>query len=156
MCIPGIPRTVVFLPFSWIREDLVCGIDLQHSLGCRAITAVHIRMVLPYKCLIRRLDHVVLDGEVLQQEFGRMVPVCQDPAHLGGGEEHVVGALLPEKIENGFAVQQVELGPAAGDEVRIAAAAQRAQDRRPGQAAVAGDEYPVMGLQVITHGSRTP
>jgi hypothetical protein len=91
------------------------------------------------------LDHVGLDREVLVDEVGRVAVVGEDAADLGRGEEYRLGLFLREEIAHRARVDQVELGVAAGDEVAVALRLEPAQERRAGQAAVAGHKDARLG-----------
>ena len=86
----------------------------------------------------RLVDDVHLDGQVLLDEFVGVLPVRQDAAHAGGGQDHGLAAGAgPEEVSRLALVGQVELGLAAGEDVLVAAGLERAHDRASHQAGVA-------------------
>jgi hypothetical protein len=60
------------------------------------------------------VDDVGGDHEVLVDEVGGVGGVGEDAADLGGGEDHVLGALGGEEGVDGVGVAQVELGCGCG------------------------------------------
>jgi hypothetical protein len=57
------------------------------------------------------VDDVGLDGQVVADELGRVAVVGDDAAHLGGGEEHVLGLFFGEEgFGRGGVRCQVEFG----------------------------------------------
>ena len=89
--------------------------------------------------LERRVHDVDLDAQVVAEEVHRVGVVGQDAADLGRGQHDVARPGLGEELEDCVAVLQIELGGRAPDEVGEALGFQLAPDRRPDQAAVAGD-----------------
>ncbi len=101
---------------------------------------------------MRGVDDVGLDREVVADELGRVGGVGDDAAHLGGGEEHVLGALGVEEGARRAIVGEVELGMGAQQQVGAAGRAQAANDGAADQAAVAGDVAARGGNQVAASG----
>ncbi len=63
------------------------------------------------------VDEVRLDQEVVAEELRRVVGVRLDAADLGGGEEHVLGALALEEGAHRGLVAQLELVAGAQQQV---------------------------------------
>ena len=53
-------------------------------------------------------DHIVLDGDVLEQKFHGLLVVGSDSAHFGRGVHNDRWALLLKKGAHGAALQQIE------------------------------------------------
>ena len=69
----------------------------------------------------RLVDEVELDHQVLLDELARLLPVGQDAADLGGGDDDDLGLLLGEEALRGALVGEIELGDVADDQVLVAA-----------------------------------
>lgn len=89
--------------------------------------------------LVRGVDDVGLNGEVVADEFGRIFVVGMDATDLGGSEEDVAGLFGGKKGFDRGLVGEVEFGVGAGEEVLIAMCLQVAHKRGTYQAAVTGD-----------------
>ena len=85
-------------------------------------------------------DEVVLDGEILEEEFDGFFGVRDDATDARGGVDREFGALGFEKLADGGAVEEVEFLAGADEEVREALGLQGANDGAADHAAVAGDE----------------
>ena len=64
--------------------------------------------------------HVLLDLEVAPDEIGPVAQVGHNAADKGGGEDHGIRLLGIEKCLDGGAVEKVELGVGAADEIGVA------------------------------------
>ncbi len=64
---------------------------------------------------VGRADDVVLDLQIIEQEFHRQVVVRLDPAHLGGREDNQSRFLFREKTIDLSFLSQIELGAIANE-----------------------------------------
>jgi hypothetical protein len=87
--------------------------------------------------LVRAVNHVGLDHQVVADEFGRIAVVGDDAAYLGCGEEHVLGLLGREEGIGRGGVRQIQFGMRAPDEVRVALRFEVSDDGRADQTAMA-------------------
>ncbi len=88
--------------------------------------------------LLGGMDDVVLDHQVVIEEFSPVGVVGHDAAYLGRSEEYIIGLLPPEELLYLRLAAQVELPGSAGDEVIIAFSLQLAEEGGAYHAAVAG------------------
>src|SRR5262249_42341708 len=86
----------------------------------------------------RRLQDVELDREVVADEVAGRGVVRADPAHLGGGQVHLLRALRPEERLDLVRVREVELGARPQDQVPVACRLQPPDDPRADQPPVPG------------------
>ena len=84
-----------------------------------------------------------------------MAGVGEDPADTGGGEEDELRMLAAEEGLHGRLVEEVELRAGARDDVRVSLALQLADDRRPDEAAVPGDENAALAVHTLSRGALT-
>ena len=97
----------------------------------------------------RRRDDVVLDGQILENEVGRVGVVGVNASYLGGGQIDLVDALLGEKARRRRLVEQVEFGAGTQHQILITTLCQSAHQRRADHSAMAGDVDRV--VQSIAH-----
>jgi hypothetical protein len=97
-----------------------------------------------------RIDDVVLDGQVAEEELAREVVVGLDAADLGRRKEHRLGPLGREERVDGTGIAEVQLAGAPADEVPVSAPLQAAPDGAAGQAMVSRD----VDLGVLGEGHR--
>src|SRR5579862_2446942 len=90
--------------------------------------------------LIRGLDEVVLDLQVVQKELDGKVVVRLDAADRRRGDDHQSRLFPLEKAGDGFALRQVQLGVGAGEDFLIPVLPQIADDSAP-------DETPMPGYK---------
>src|SRR4051812_5614829 len=74
---------------------------------------------LAYTVAPGRLDDVVLDEQILQEEVDGIVAVGENAAYFGRGQEDVLRLYGGEKCLHCAAVCQVELGPRARNDILI-------------------------------------
>ena len=85
------------------------------------------------------VDDIVLNGEVISNEINRG-GICEDAAHLGGGEKDVLGTLGGEEGFDCLGVEEVYFGAGTQDEVLVAFRLQIPGDGRTDESAMASDE----------------
>ena len=90
---------------------------------------------------VRRVDDVVLDLQVIEQEFHRQIVVRLDAAHFGGREDDQGRLLLREKTIDVRFISQIELGAIAESQVGESLVPEFADERAADQASMTGDEY---------------
>jgi len=95
------------------------------------------------------VDNVGLDQQVFTNEIRALRVIGQDAADLGGGHEDVCWRFRREKAVGRRPVGQIQVAVGPGQNGAEATALQRAKDRGPDQAAVAGDKYPRVCLHVL-------
>src|SRR5204863_3538867 len=86
-------------------------------------------------------EDVVLDQQVLVQEFPALGVVGLDAANLGGGEQHDLGPLLAEEIGDRALIAQIQLGTSPRQQPAVAAGGELSDERRADEPVVAGDGY---------------
>ena len=91
-----------------------------------------------HPCPERLVDDVEFDGQVLLDELVGVLPVGEDAADPGRGDDHDLGRFLGEERPGLGLIGEIEFLELAGDHVLVAAGAQTAQDRPSHQAGVAG------------------
>jgi len=90
---------------------------------------------------VRCANDVVLDLQIIEQEFHWQIVVRLDATHFGSREDNNGRLLFREKpIDVGF-VPQVELSAIAGDQIRESLFPQFADEGASDQASMTGDEY---------------
>ena len=82
----------------------------------------------------------ILDLEVVEQEIDGLCVAGLDAANLGGGENHIIGALSREEGVGGMRITQIELGLAAGDDLPLRLRGVVTQQGATDEAVVTGDE----------------
>jgi hypothetical protein len=87
---------------------------------------------------MRRLDKVVLDLQIIQQELDRKIVVRLDAAYARRGHHHDLGTDFLEKARHGRALRQVHLGMGAGYDLSEAVCLEVPHDGAPHQTAVSG------------------
>ena len=92
-------------------------------------------------------DDVLLDSEVLKDEVGAVLQVCHDAAHMGCGNDDILGPLLVEELLNRHGIHQVKFLVGAADEVGVALALQAVPDGAAHESAVTRHIY----LSVFIH-----
>ena len=89
---------------------------------------------------MRRADDVVLNRQIIEQEFNGKIVVRFDAANFGGRKNHNRWFFMSEKFLNGRLIREIDLRPIARREVvetlRLKAPDQSAAD----QAAMTRDE----------------
>ena len=85
-------------------------------------------------------DEVVLEGEIFEEEFDGLFGIRHDAAHARGGVDDKFGAFFFKKGADCGAVEEVEFGAGAGEDLGEALAGEGADDGAANHAAVAGDE----------------
>jgi hypothetical protein len=122
--------------FQWLGGQL--GVD---AAAAQEHQALHAR-------LVRGVDQVGLDHQVLVQELGPVHVVGLDAAHLGCGNVDVIRLLRLDEIMHGALIEQIQLGPAGGNDPGVARRLQAANNGRAHHATVAGNE----NFGVFLHG----
>ena len=87
----------------------------------------------------RRLDQIVLDGEIVEEEGDRLPAVGENAANLGRGDEDVLGPFPLIKFADGDGVQEVQLGARPAQEPGEAELLEPAPKGAAHHAAMAGD-----------------
>ena len=85
-------------------------------------------------------DHIVLDLEVLKQEFRAMRLIRHDSADLRPGQNHVIRLFGIEELLHRKLIAQVEFGAGAFQNVRVALFFKLPHAGAADHAAVAADE----------------
>ena len=116
-----------------VFPDRLCAVARVDAARAQEHQPLHARQV-------RAVDQVRLDHQVLVDEVGAVDVVGLDATHPRGGDEDVVRLLLGQEGLHRALVQQVQLGAAAGEDVRVAAGLQSAHQGAADHAAMAGDE----------------
>jgi len=93
------------------------------------------------------VDHVGLNGEIIEKEISGTGAVGQNAAHLGRGEKDVLGAFGGEESMDGGLIAQVELAAAALNHVAVSELGQPSREGGPHQAVMARYE----NLTVFVH-----
>lgn len=86
-------------------------------------------------------DEVVLDGEVLPEEFDGLFVVGEDAADFGGGVDDDRRAFFFEEFADGSAVEEVELGAGSSEDFGVSVLEQSPVNGAADHAAVSGDKY---------------
>ena len=100
--------------FQRAREQRFLVDRLRGELRVDARTAQKQQLAHPGG--VGRLDEVVLNFEVIQQEIDREIVVRLDAADLRGGDDHEPGPFGEHELAHRRAVEQVELLAAARDD----------------------------------------
>lgn len=87
------------------------------------------------------VDHIRLDGQVLLDEFRRVAVVGDNPAHLGGGQKHIIRFLGLEKRPYGLLLGQIQLGMGPGDDIHTSPLHQLAHQGRTDQTTMADIDF---------------
>ena len=90
---------------------------------------------------VRSADDVVLDLQVIEQEFHRQVVVRLDAPHFGRGKDDQGRLLLREKTIDVRFIPQIELGAVAVSQVGKSFVPEFADERAADEASMPGDEY---------------
>src|SRR5690606_30482937 len=72
-------------------------------------------------------NHIGFNLQVIINKLGSIGVVGQNAAHPGGGEKHIIGALLLEKIKYSSLIAQVQLGRTTQHKMLVASFLQPAQ-----------------------------
>jgi hypothetical protein len=91
---------------------------------------------------MRRIDHVVLDQEIVANEQGRARVVGVNAAHTRCRHDHGCGALAIEELSNRALIRKIELLMSAQQQILVALLPQRSHHGRPDQSPVPGDINP--------------
>ena len=87
----------------------------------------------------RRVDDVVLNGQVLEEELAREIAVGLDAADFGGRQKDVFRSFTGKEVVDRLGVAKVDLAGTLADEVLVSPPFQAPPDGASGQAVVASD-----------------
>ena len=105
---------------------------------------------LPHFCLVRGVDEVGLNHEVVVKEICSVNTIGVDAAHFGRGNEHVRGFFLRHHVVHGGLVAEVQFCARKGDGVGEALGFDGTTDGLSDHSAVAGD----IDSGLCIHGAR--
>ena len=85
-----------------------------------------------------RVDDVVLNGQVLEEEFAREIAVGLDAADFGGRQEDVFWSFAGKEGFDRLGITEVDLPGTLTDDVPVSPPLQAPPDGASGQAVVSG------------------
>ena len=120
-------------------QERVFRNGLWRKLGINAGTAEKNQFA--HLVPVRRANDIVLQGDVFEQKFDRVIIVRLDSADLGRGQDHNAWLLVPKEFRHGRFVGEIQLRAGASNKIRETAVREGAEERASYQASMTGDKY---------------
>ena len=111
---------------------------LRRVLGINAGAAQKEKFA--HAVLVRRADDVVLNAQIIEQKFDRIIVVRLDPANFGRGENDDGRFFFGKKFRNGRFVREIKLRAIAFREIGKTLRLETPDERAADHPAMASDE----------------